>query len=266
MKRNKTILAVALGALLASNVYAADNITPQLNSKTDAPNAQATAQSSANSGNNNNALTEIALQQKKLERENFVATQQLNLLKTKQQIQQLSEDSDFSSGSTVGSNSNAPKMSPSEEQRIAEEQGIQQEVGFVYKADAKKAKITEENTEINKVLSEFNDLKKKMEKNEQEATQVPVNARPQISIRSLESVELDGLSIYDESEKSAKIKFTYLINDGPNQKRVVSKVDIKENGTFKVQGDSYKVLQIRNDGVSIQNTVTQKNIELARVN
>jgi len=265
MKRNKTILAVALGALLASNVYAADNITPQLNAKAD--NTSVSTSDQASVGNvNNNALTEIALQQKKLERENFVATQKLNLLKTNQQIQQLSEDSDFSSGGSVGSNSNAPKMSPSEEQRIAEEQGIQQEVGFVYKGDAKKAKITEENTEISKVLSEFNDLKKKVEKNDQEANQVPANARPQISIRSLESVELDGLSIYDDSQKSAKIKFTYLINEGASQKRVVSKVDIKENGTFKVQGDSYKVLQIRNDGVSLQNTITQKNIELTRIN
>ena len=82
----------------------------------------------------------------------------------------------------------------------------------------------------------------------------------------MESVELDGLSIYDDSQKSAKLKFTYLINEGANQKRVSSKVDIKENANFKVQGDSYKVVQIRNDGVTIQNTISHKNIDLTRVN
>lgn len=262
MRKNKTILAAVLGTILTSNVYAADNVAPQLAVKNDNISEK---KSLDNSGViNNNILSEVALKNKKLERENANAKLQLDLLKTNQEIARMNEE-DSGYG---GNPSSALKMSPSEEQRIADEQGINQDVGFVYKGDAKKEKITEENSEINKVLSEFNELKKKVEQSDKDAisAQVPANARPQISIRTLESVELDGLSIYDDSQKSAKLKFTYLINEGANQKRVSSKVDIKENANFKVQGDSYKVVQIRNDGVTIQNTISHKNIDLTRVN
>ena len=66
MRKNKTILAAVLGAMLASNVYAADNIAPQLAVKNDNISEK---KSLDNSGViNNNILSEVALKNKKLER------------------------------------------------------------------------------------------------------------------------------------------------------------------------------------------------------
>lgn len=257
MRKNKTILAITLGALLASNAYAAGGIEP----KTNVPD-KATGQSTPI---NNKDLSTIALEQKKLERESDVAKTKLDLLKTNLEIQKIQDEQEGGSSSTSGNN--VLKMSATEEQRLAEEQGLNQDVGFVYKGDSKKTKLTKENSEIDTVLKEFNELKKKVDtsNSDKDAQEAAKFARPQISIKSLESVQLDRLSIYNESEKSARIKFIYLVNEGQTQKRVSTPVDVKEGAIFKVQGDSYKVMQIGNNGVTIQNTISKKDIELNRV-
>lgn len=255
MKRNKTILAVALGAILASHAFADDNLTPNLGGKT-----SATKIDTSNTNTkpiDNNELSKISMQKRKLDQENQVATSELTLLKTQKEIQTLKDDQE--NGVSMSSKNG---MRANEEQQLSEEQGIPQDVGFIYKND-KKAKLTEQNSEVNTILKEFQDLKKSVQEKEKEQQAQAI--KPMIAIRSLESVDLDRLSVYGESQKSARLKFIYLVTDGPTQKRISNKVDVKEGAEFKVQGDSYKVIQINTDGLTIQNTISKKNIELTRV-
>lgn len=256
MKRNKTILAVALGTIFATHAFAENNLTPNLGvAPTQSTNVGSVSAQKAETIDNNE-LSRISMETKKLEKQNQVAASQLNLLKTQKEIEALQDEQ--GNGGSVSAKNN---MRANEEQRLSEEQDIPQEVGFVYKND-KKSKLTDENSEVNTILKEFQDLKKTVADKEKEQQAQAI--KPMIAIRSLESVDLDRLSVYGDSQKSARLKFIYLITDGPTQKRVSNKVDVKEGGEFKVQGDTYKVVQINTDGITIQNTISKKNIDLTR--
>lgn len=249
MKLSKTILAVALGSILASHAFADDKAVAPTTAKNDTENSSVIT---------NNDLSKITMEQKKLEKENAVAQSKLSLLKTQQEIMKVKEetgDGGFSGGPN--------EMKASDEQRLSEEQGIPQNVGFIYKND-KKAKLTEENSEMNTILQEFNALKQSVAEKDKKEQEQQEAAKQMVSIKSLESVEIDRLSIYGEVQKSARLRFVYLITEGPTQKRVATKVDVKEGSEFKVQGDTYKVVQIGTEGITIQNTVSKKNIDLAR--
>ncbi len=160
-----------------------------------------------------------------------------------------------------------------EEDRIATEGGIPQNVGYIYRSDAtdvtssgsskksnnildtltgKKGTNTnvEGKDELSKVLEKFDEYKKVSDSKVKVMNEYVVK-------KTLLDTQLDMLSIFDDS-KTAKLRFSYLHDDGIQKKKVISIVSVREGKVFKVEDDTFKVDKIDSDGLVIVNLKTQE--------
>lgn len=176
-------------------------------------------------------------------------------------------------GSVSTGDANMPQVPrASEEDSIARDGDIPQNVGYIYRSDAqietKKTsksnnildaltgksssgdETSEGKDELSKVLEKFDEYKKVSD------TKVKV-MNEYVVKKTLLETELDMLSIFDDN-KSAKLRFAYLHDDGIQKKRVVSIVSVKEGKVFKVEDDTFKVDKIDSDGLVLVNLKTQE--------
>lgn len=162
-----------------------------------------------------------------------------------------------------------------DEDRIATEGGIPQNVGYIYRSDAvdtstnqsgkksnnildtltgKKGKSDSTDIdgkdELSKVLEKFDEYKKVSDSKVKVMSEYVVK-------KTLLDTQLDMLSIFDDS-KTAKLRFSYLHDDGIQKKKVISIVSVREGKVFKVEDDTFKVDKIDSDGLVIVNLKTQE--------
>lgn len=211
----------------------------------------------------------LKIQKEKLNQE--LEQEKLNKLRIKQEQDKIEEQ--ISGGSSLIKQED--EMNPTEEERLAKEQNIPQNVGFIYKNDASASKQTKSNNildaltgedttnssednpeDLSKVLQKFDDLKKESDSTLKMASEYVV-------LKTLVGTELDMLSIYD-GKKSAKIRFSYLHDDGIQKRKVITVVNVVEGKTFKIEDDIYKVENLDNDGLVIVNTKTKEEIILTK--
>lgn len=189
----------------------------------------------------------------------------LNKLRIQQEQNKIKNEMN-SGGSTI--NTKNDYMKPTEEAILSKKDGIPQNVGFVYKNQIVEPKNTTNtnNTsndrksgnpdEISNILKKFDDLKKESDNTLKVATEYVV-------LKTLLDTELDMLSIYD-GNKSAKLRFSYLHDDGIQKRKVITVVSVSEGKTFKVENDIYKVDNIDSDGIVIHNTKSKEEIILTK--
>ena len=211
----------------------------------------------------------LKIQKEKLNQE--LEQEKLNKLRIKQEQDKIEEQ--ISGVSSLIKQED--EMNPTEEERLAKEQNIPQNVGFIYKNDASESKQTKSNNildaltgedttnssednpeDLSKVLQKFDDLKKESDSTLKMASEYVV-------LKTLVGTELDMLSIYD-GKKSAKIRFSYLHDDGIQKRKVITVVNVVEGKTFKIEDDIYKVENLDNDGLVIVNTKTKEEIILTK--
>lgn len=159
-------------------------------------------------------------------------------------------------------------MNPKEEDILSKENNLPQNVGFIYKSQL----IEKENStnrldnlndvknnnsdEISNILQKFDDLKKESDVTLKSATEYKI-------VKTLIQTELDMLSIYDEN-KSAKIRFSYIHDDGIQKRKVITVINATEGKSFKVEDDIYKVENIDSDGIVIRNMNNKEEIILTK--
>lgn len=163
-------------------------------------------------------------------------------------------------------------MKPTEEDILSKQGGIPQNVGFVYKQnqvnsiekkevpknmlDSLNSSKSNDPAEISNILKKFDELKKESDSTIQVVKEYVI-------VKTLIDSELDMLSIYD-GNKSAKLKFSYMHDDGTQKRKVITIVNVSEGKTFKVEDDIYKVDKIDSDGIVIQNTKSSEYIILTK--
>lgn len=212
----------------------------------------------------------LKIQKEKLNQE--YEQEKLNKLRIQQEQSKI--ENQMISPSISGTKENY--MEPTEEDRLSHEKEIPQNVGFIYKNDQTEASSPKSNNildvltsegepnpnaseggeDLSKVLQKFDDLKKESDSTLKVATEYVV-------VKTLVGTELDMLSIYD-GKKSAKVRFSYMHDDGIQKRKVISVVSVVEGKTFKVEDDIYKVESLDRDGVVIINTKNNEEIILTK--
>lgn len=271
-KINKSKLAILIGlSVLSINVFAANTMNTNSNTI-----GGAVAPVEKDISSDDLSKIRMKIQQTKLEQQ--LEQEKTNKLRAVSEQMKIQDSVDGSGSKGVVNNSPLPDdMRATEEQRLSDEQNINQNVGFIYKSDAvsdslgKKSKgsnsiidaltsdkdnSNEKTDELSKVLKKFDDLKK-----EADTTVKTVNEY--VVKKTFLGADITMLSIFDGT-KSAKIKFTYLIDDGIQKKKVGNVISVEEGKSFKVEDDNFNVQAIDKDGVVIVNTTTKEDMILTR--
>ena len=271
-KINKSKLAILVGlSVLSINVFAANTMNTNSNTI-----GGAVAPVEKDISSDDLSKIRMKIQQTKLEQQ--LEQEKTNKLRAVSEQMKIQDSVDGSGSKGVVNNSPLPDdMRATEEQRLSDEQNINQNVGFIYKSDAvsdslgKKSKgsnsiidaltsdkdnSNEKTDELSKVLKKFDDLKK-----EADTTVKTVNEY--VVKKTFLGADITMLSIFDGT-KSAKIKFTYLIDDGIQKKKVGNVISVEEGKSFKVEDDNFNVQAIDKDGVVIVNTTTKEDMILTR--
>lgn len=155
-------------------------------------------------------------------------------------------------------------MNPKEEDILSKENNLPQNVGFIYKSQQieNSNNVLEELNgknnpdELSNILQKFDDLKKESDVTLKSATEYKV-------VKTLVETELDMLSIYD-GKKSAKIRFSYIHDDGTQKRKVITVINATEGKSFKVEDDIYKIENIDSDGIVIRNSKNKEEIILTK--
>lgn len=271
-KINKSKLAILIGlSVLSINVFAANTMNTNSNTI-----GGAVAPVEKDISSDDLSKIRMKIQQTKLEQQ--LEQEKTNKLRAVSEQMKIQDSVDGTGSKGVVNNSPLPDdMRATEEQRLSDEQNINQNVGFIYKSDAgsdslgKKSKgsnsiidaltsdkdnSNEKTDELSKVLKKFDDLKK-----EADTTVKTVNEY--VVKKTFLGADITMLSIFDGT-KSAKIKFTYLIDDGIQKKKVGNVISVEEGKSFKVEDDNFNVQAIDKDGVVIVNTTTKEDMILTR--
>jgi hypothetical protein len=210
------------------------------------------------------------IQKEKLEQE--LEKEKLSKLRLK--AEQVKVEDEINGVNTSGNGeANMPQINqPTEEERLSTQNGISQPVGFIYSqapvittTDKKKSNNildaltgksdhsegdTEGSDELSKVLKKFDQLKKETDK--------PAALQTEYTLtKSLVETQLEMLSIFGD-DKTAKIKFVYLTDDGIQKKKVANIVSVKEGRVFNVEDDTFKVDTIDSDGLVLINMKTKE--------
>lgn len=205
----------------------------------------------------------ISIQKEKLNQE--YEQEKLNKLRIQQEQSKIENNNSIGLGAVK-----IDEMSPTEEARIAKDNNIPQNVGFIYKNDSSENKSNKVLNELNgemkdsspeelsKVLQKFDELKKESDSAVKETGKYVV-------VKTLVSTDLDMLSIYD-GNKNAKVRFSYIHDDGIQKKKVITVVNVTDGKTFKVDDDIYNVINLDSDGLVIVNTKTKEEIILTKNN
>lgn len=219
------------------------------------------------------SLIRMKIQEESLNQE--LEQGKLNKLRIQQEQNKIKNEMNGLTGSSNNANiinGREDHMKPTEEDILSKQGQIPQNVGFVYKnqiidaiekkdipknmLDALNSSKSDDPAEISNILKKFDELKK-----ESDSTIKVV--KEYVIVKTLVDSELDMLSIYDGS-KSAKLKFSYMHDDGTQKRKVVTIVNVSEGKTFKVEDDIYKVEKIDSDGLVIQNTKSEEYIILTK--
>lgn len=221
-------------------------------------------------------LSDIRMQIQKEKLQQELEKEKLSKLRLKAEQVKVEDEINGVSSSVAGE-VNMPQINqPTEEERLSNQNGIAQPVGFIYskdvdvitnkpdekkkstnildaltgKSDAKAESDTEGADELSKVLKKFDQLKKETDK--------PASLQPEFTLtKTLVETQLEMLSIFGE-DKTAKIKFVYLTDDGIQKKRVANIISVKEGRVFNVEDDTFKVDTIDGDGLVLINMKTKE--------
>lgn len=245
-------LIAALG-FFSATAFAAEKAAPQTPKKED--------------------LSDIRMQIQKEKLEQELEKERLNKLRLKAEQVKVEDEINGVSSSAPNSEANMPQINqPTEEERLSTQNGISQPVGFIYSQDPVITTTTkkksnnildaltgngehdESNTEgadeLSKVLKKFDQLKKETDK--------PASLQTEYTLtKSLIETQLEMLSIFGD-DKTAKIKFVYLTDDGIQKKKVANIVSVKEGRVFNVEDDTFKVDTIDSDGLVLINMKTKE--------
>lgn len=249
-----SIALIAVLSIFSVNAFAVDKAAPQTPKKED--------------------LSDIRMQIQKEKLEQELEKEKLNKLRLKaEQVKVEDEMNGVTTGAVANGDANMPQIGqPTEEEKLSTQNGIAQPVGFIYSkepvittTDKKKTNNildaltgksekpeggAEGADELSKVLQKFDQLKKETDK--------PASLQVDYTVtKTLIETQLDMLSIFGD-DKSAKIKFVYLIDDGIQKKKVANIVSVKEGRVFNVEDDTYKVDQIDGDGLVLVNMKTKE--------
>lgn len=211
----------------------------------------------------NKKLSQLRMRilEKKLEQD--VEKEDLNMLKiqkSKSDIEkQLNAGSLIGSGVNSGSKnsdaSNGLIFNETLEEKYAEDYdlisskyNIDQKVGFVYKSQSEVMDDFMKSDEYLKMQAEKEDSAKDLlgiiAKDE-------VEEAPAAPTTRLLSIKLGMLSVSPKG-KTAKLNFEHVVEDGAIKNRIKNTVTIKENITFEVEGDKFKVTKIDKNGVVLR--------------
>jgi len=225
-------------------------------------------------------LSQVRMQIQKEKLEQDLEKEKLGKLRLKAEQTKLTDQINGVGVTGTAVDANMPIVSqPSEEEKLAKDKDIPQNVGFIYKSDkaAEEAATVQSkksnnildaltgkeannngNDDLSKVLEKFDQLKKESDSTLKATTEYVVT-------KTLLSTELGMLSIFDE-KKTASIRFTYLIDDGIQKKKVINVITVNEGKVFKVEDDTYKVNRIDSDGLVIENLKTKEDIIITKNN
>ena len=259
-KIKRTKLAIVIGlSIMAFNAFAeentANNNTPEQKISTE-------------------ELSKIRMQIKKEQLSQELDSQILNRVRIQSEKTKIEDQLD--GGSSLKNGANVPEdMKATEEDRLTEKANAQQNVGFVYKSDEVKDDDTskkgnsiidaltgkpttseESSDELSKVLKKFDDLKK-------EADTSVKTANEYVVTKTFLGADITMLYIFD-GVKNAKVKFTYLQDDGIQKTKIGNVVSLQEGKIFNVENDSFKVNTIDKDGVVLLNNTTQEEIIITK--
>lgn len=216
-------------------------------------------------------LSDIRMQIQKEKLQQELEKEKLSKLRLKAEQVKVEDEINGVSSSAANGEVNMPQINqPTEEERLSTQNGISQPVGFIYSQEPvittttkKKSNNildaltgdsehadTEGADELSKVLKKFDQLKKETDKPAALATEYTLT-------KSLIETQLEMLSIFGD-DKSAKIKFVYLTDDGIQKKKVANIVSVKEGRVFNVEDDTFKVDTIDSDGLVLINMKTKE--------
>lgn len=258
----KTKLAILIGlSVLAFNSFANENMAAHVEKSVTTED-----------------LSQIRMKIQKEKLEQQWEQERLNKLRSKAEQAKIQEQMNGTNTSVRIGNSNLPQdMRANEEDRLARDQGLKQNVGFVYQSDLQNNNSNQDNNksnsiidaltgnqnnsgsnpdELSRVLQKFDDLKKEADVSSKSVSEYVVT-------KTFLGADISMLSIFD-TEKSAKLKFTYMHDDGIQKKKISSIVTAYEGKTFTIENDQYKVDTIDKDGVAILNTTTNEKMILTR--
>lgn len=258
----KTKLAILIGlSVLAFNSFANENMSAPVEKSITTEDL---------------SQIRMKIQQEKLQQQ--LEQERLNKLRSKAEQAKIQDQMDGTNSTIRMGNSNLPQdMRASEEDRLARDQGLKQNVGFVYQSDLQNVSSEQNNNrsnsiidaltgnpndpssnpdELSKVLQKFDDLKKEADINSKSVNEYVVT-------KTFLGADITMLSIFD-TERSAKLKFTYMHDDGIQKKKISSIITAYEGKTFGIEDDQYKVDTIDKDGVVIINTNTNEKMILTR--
>lgn len=258
----KTKLAILIGlSVLAFNSFANENMSSPVERTVTTED-----------------LSQIRMKIQKEKLEQQWEQERLNKLRSKAEQAKIQDQMDGTNSTIRMGNSSIPQdMRASEEDRLARDQGLKQDVGFVYQSDLQNSTSNQDESkdnsiidaltgspsdsssnpdELSKVLQKFDDLKKEADINSKGVNEYVVT-------KTFLGADISMLSIFD-TEKTAKLKFTYMHDDGIQKKKVSSIITAYEGKTFGIEEDQYKVDTIDKDGVVIINTNTNEKMILTR--
>lgn len=246
-----SIALIAALSIFSASTFAADKAAAQTPKKED--------------------LSDIRMQIQKEKLEQELEKEKLNKLRLKAEQVKVEDEINGVSSSSANGEVNMPQINqPTEEEKLSKQNGISQPVGFIYTqepvittTDKKKSSNildaltgksgqveSEGSDELSKVLKKFDQLKKETDKPAALATEYTIT-------KSLIETQLEMLSIFGD-DKTAKIKFVYLTDDGIQKKKVANIVSVKEGRVFNVEDDTFKVDTIDGDGLVLINMKTKE--------
>lgn len=212
--------------------------------------------------------TRVEIQKAKLQQQ--LESENTAILKNKLDQAKIKEALDVTGGSAGAGDLPKGMQQATEEALLSEKNSAPQNVGYIYKSDQEKvaapnnsvidtltgSKEKTNTDELAKVLQKFDDLKK-------EADTTVKGANEYVEIKTFVKAEIAMLSIFDD-QKTAKLKFTYMHDDGIQKRRVGSIINVEEGKNFNVEDDTYKVESIDQDGIKLLNNKTKEEIFVNR--
>lgn len=260
-------LAMVMSMVFCSGSFAADTAKTDKDAKTEDVKKEDLSQ------------YRMRIQKEKLEQE--FEREKLGKLKIKAEQAKIEDQINGVSTTGAATDANMPNaMTPSEEEKIATAKGIPQNVGFIYKNDAETVQTqskkpnnildaltgkgdkdksnTEGSDDVSAVLKKFDLLKKESDTTVKSMSEYVVT-------KTLLETKLDMLSIFDEN-KTAKLRFVYLHDDGIQKKKVITVVTVNEGKVFNVEDDTYKIDKIDSDGLVIVNIKTKEETIITKNN
>ncbi len=217
-------------------------------------------------------LSQVRMQIHKEKLEQELEKEKLSKLRLKAEQAKIEDQLNGVSATSI--DSNLPQVPrASDEDKISKDNSIPQNVGFIYRGDnhidnsksvrsnnildSLTGKKTSSNKdpvegkdELSKVLEKFDEYKKVSDSKAKVLNEYVVS-------KTLLETDLDMLSIFDDN-KSARLRFVYLHDDGIQKKKVISLVTVKEGRVFKIEDDTFKVDKIDSDGLVLVNLKNQE--------